>query len=124
MSPDWFSLQKSKASKNFEKEQTAAQFFMERGIFENKHPSKKEMFEALDKHLLISLTALERLYPERKPNAHFIVLYASDGDMVWLHDPGLPPKRSVRLKQQHFYDAYQGDLVMVPLGNHKFGWVE
>jgi hypothetical protein len=115
-------LQERKASKEFEKERSAAEAFIRTGTIIAKKISFDEMFSLVDDHLCITMVEIDRLYPNRSQSSHFVVLYVNDGDCVWLHDPGRPPFRSQKLPKARVYAAAaEPELMAVPLGTHKFG---
>jgi hypothetical protein len=121
--PDWFRVQQQHASRGFAREQKAARAFLERHRFELRKLSSDEMFGALNEYLLIPLTDVATLYPDASEAGHSILLYTSDSNDAWFHDPGLPPYRSHRLPKSRVYEAYRvvGDLILIPNGGRRFG---
>jgi hypothetical protein len=119
--PDWLEVQKGHASPGFIREQNAAKAFVAGNTFKLKKLSSTALFDALNENLIIPLAQVASLYPGRPSGGHFIVLYANDGDSAWIHDPGLPARRSLRLPKEQVYNAYNGDLILVPKADRRFG---
>jgi hypothetical protein len=120
-SPEYFSLQRKFASPNFVKEQEAAETFVANNKFELNRLAESEFVELLRENLIILQTQANLLFPDSGSGTHYVVLYAEDGDSIWLHDPGLAPRRSVRLLKAKVYAAYTGEIIAVPHGGRKFG---
>lgn len=114
--PSYLALQKNNASVNFAKEQKAAQAFVAANRFELRRLSQPELFGLLRDNLVILQARVNFLFPENGPGTHYVVLYAEDGDWAWIHDPGLPARRSARLPKSRVYAAYTGELIVVPRG--------
>ena len=122
LSPEHMAVQKQRATAGFVRERQAAAPFVASNRYEMRALWPTELVGLLGNNLVIMNAKTEILYPGNQPGGHFVVLYASDGESVWLHDPGLPGRRSVKLPFDLVYSAYSGgELIVVPTGGQSFG---
>ncbi len=118
--PEWFELQKQKASPGFERERQMASLLKDTGICECRMITKEEIQASLKNHILIALVDMG-LLSGGKTTGHFVVLYNQEGDDFFLHDPGLPPRQSYRARMDTFMLAFKKEAIIIPKGSIPFG---
>jgi len=112
--PEWFNIQREHASPGFSKEQRAAAVLVAAGNFEHRQLTLADVEQLVINHLLIALVDSGLLVGQGESFAHFVVVYASEGDHFVLHDPGLPPRPKLRVQKSTFMTAFQNELIAVP----------
>jgi hypothetical protein len=117
---NWFEVQKEHASPGFVREQKAAAAFVASSS-QQQALSSDALFDALKEYLIVPLAQTDILYPGGPIGGHFILLYASDGDAAWIHDPGLPPYQAKKIPKKLIYLAGAYEQILIPHGGRKFG---
>ncbi|HWZ82459.1 MAG TPA: hypothetical protein VNW47_07540 [Terriglobales bacterium] len=112
--PGWFDIQKEHASEGFRNEQTAAKTLIAAGHFELRRLTLPNVERLLIDYFLIALVDSGLLAREGSTSAHSVVVYASEGDVFVLHDPGLPRRPALRVEKSVFMAAFKHELIAVP----------
>lgn len=111
--PDWFNLQKSKASPGFQKEQSAAKK-LEKKIVQKNIIHQNTVEELLSENLLIALVDVGELSGKNKPSGHFVVVYGQNGNGFFIHDPGLPPQQGWQVNKEKFMVSTRNTFIVIP----------
>ncbi|TAK04719.1 hypothetical protein EPO33_01855 [Patescibacteria group bacterium] len=113
----WVDDQEAHASPGFEKEMRDAQRMVEAQLVERRNPSASDWKDILAAHYVIAFVDSGVLHERERGIGHSVLLYGVDGGELLLHDPGLPPRPSVRVPVERFMKAYRNGATVIPLPN-------
>ena len=113
----WVDDQETHASPGFEKEMRDAQRMIKAQLVERRNPSASDWKDILATHYVIAFVDSGVLHERERGIGHSVLLYGVDGGDLLLHDPGLPPRPSVRIPVERFMKAYRNGATIIPLPN-------
>lgn len=95
------------ANSEISQELEFARTFAKIAPLECRIPSFGDIERLLDEgFLLICNINAAALYGQEGYSGHFVVVFAHDEDTLTIHDPGLPPKPSLKVKRNAFVKAW------------------
>lgn len=95
------------ANSDLPREQKLAATFVKRGSVDYRIPAWKDLEQLFQEgYLIICNVNACRLYQKGAYSGHFVVPIEVFSDHIFLHDPGLPPKPSLKVSRAIFEEAW------------------
>jgi len=92
---------------DIESEKQNAEEFMQKIELERRQPKYKDIIDLLSKkYLLICNINAKTLNRKRGYIGHFVLVFRATKYNVWLHDPGLPPRKKRRVTRRVFEESW------------------
>ncbi|HUD20071.1 MAG TPA: hypothetical protein VMR81_06545 [Patescibacteria group bacterium] len=92
---------------DIEAEKRNAEKFIKEVEFEKRQPHYRDIIDLLGKkYLLICNINIKTLNRKMGYAGHFVLIFRATEHTIWLHDPGLPPRKKRRVTRRVFEEAW------------------